>query len=87
VAAVYHNIGNLESAAGKAELALDYFRKVEEIRKKQGVAAENQLALLYLCMGRCYSSQGKYKEAMEMLQRSESLFVRTIGADKHFMAQ
>lgn len=93
LAAVYHNMGNLESAAGNYDAAMDYFRKTEAIRMTQGETAENQLALLYLCIGRCMALETAlegaqdYAEAQNMVSRAENLFARTIGAEKHFMAQ
>lgn len=64
-----------------------HFERAVDIRLKQGDTAANQLALLYLCIGRVYALQDNYKEARAMFSKSEALFVRTLGPEKHFMAQ
>jgi tetratricopeptide (TPR) repeat protein len=87
VAAVVHNMGNLESAAGNYELAKENFDRAVSIRVKQGETAANQLALLYLCIGRVHHLEGDYDEAMKTYAKAENLFVRTLGAEKHYMAQ
>jgi tetratricopeptide (TPR) repeat protein len=83
---MYHNMGNLETGCERYDVAMDYFTKAVNIRKVLGDRAAGQLALTYLCIGRLYSFQKKFEEAMKMLAHSEALFVRTSGADTHFMA-
>jgi tetratricopeptide (TPR) repeat protein len=87
VAAILHNMGNLESAAGNYLEATELFNRAVKIRDVQGETAANQLALLYLCIGRNYFWQRKYDDAMKSYAKAENLFVRTLGADKHYMAQ
>lgn len=57
------------------------------IRHQQGDTAANQLALLYLCMGRNEFWKRNFNEAEKLYRMAETLFARTLGADKHFMAQ
>lgn len=86
VAYMYHNMGNLETGCGRYEEAMDHFTKAVNIRRDLGDRAAGQLALTYLCIGRLYYFQRKFDEAMKRLAQSEALFVRTSGADTHFMA-
>lgn len=86
VAFMLHNMGNLETGSGRYKEAIEYFAKAVTIRSAQGDFAAGQLALTYLCMGRLYSFQRKYDEAMRSLANAEALFVRTCGAETHFMA-
>ena len=83
---LYHNMGNLETGSGRYVEAMEYFKKAVDIRRAQGDRAVGQLALTYLCIGRLYYFQRKFEEAMKMLADSESLFVRSSGAETHFMA-
>jgi tetratricopeptide (TPR) repeat protein len=83
---MYHNMGNLETGCGRYEEAMVYFTKVVNIRRAQGDRAAGRLALVYLCIGRLYYFQRKFEEAMKMLADSEALFVRSTGAETHFMA-
>jgi hypothetical protein len=53
--------------------------------KKSGDGAAIQLAVTYLCMGRAKMLAGELNEAMKQTTLAESLFLRTIGADKGFM--
>lgn len=80
-------MGNLETAAGDYDKAMEYFDRAVKIRLAQGDTAANQLALLYLCMGRVDSLRKDYDRALKMFGRAENLFVRTLGAEKHYMAQ
>jgi tetratricopeptide (TPR) repeat protein len=75
------------TAIGDYDDAMQFFQKAIEIRNKQGEEAANQLGLLYLCIARVYSLQQKWDETERNLNKSENLFVRTIGAEKHYMAQ
>jgi tetratricopeptide (TPR) repeat protein len=86
IAYMYHNMGNLETGCGKFEEAMEYFTKAANIRRSLGDRAAGQLALTYLSISRLYYFRGMYDEAMKMLESSEALFVRTQGADTHFMA-
>jgi tetratricopeptide (TPR) repeat protein len=83
---IYHNMGNLETGCGRYEEAMEHFTKAVVIRRALGDRAAGQLALTYLCIGRLYYFQQKFEEAMKMLADSEALFVRTSGAETHFMS-
>jgi tetratricopeptide (TPR) repeat protein len=87
VAASTHNMGNLEAATGDFEKAMGYFKRAVEIRLAQGETAANQLALLYLCIGRVHTQLEDFDKALKMFSQAESLFVRQLGAEKHYMAQ
>lgn len=80
-------MGNLETAMGDYEKAMEYFEEAIAIWKAQGDTAANQLALVYLCIGQADSLRKDYDKAMKMLGRAEALFVQTLGAEKHYMAQ
>jgi tetratricopeptide (TPR) repeat protein len=86
VAFMLHNMGNLETGSGRYEEALEYYNKAIKIRQQQGDRSAGQLALTYLCVGRLFYFRGMYEEASKYLASSEALFVRTSGADTHFMA-
>lgn len=80
-------MGNLETATANYDMAMEYFDRAVEIRVLQGDTAANQLALLHLCIGRVFSLRKDYEKANKMFSTAENLFVRTLGAEKHYMAQ
>jgi len=86
IAATTHNIGNLETATGDYDKAMEYFDRAVKIRLAQGETAANQLALLYLCIGRVHTQREDFDKALKMFSQAENLFVRTLGAEKHYMA-
>jgi len=86
VASIYHNMGNLETARGNLQDSRNYFDKAISIWADGGDASASTLAFTYLCVGRMHMLQGNLTEAMNLTQLSEALFVRTMGADKGFMA-
>jgi tetratricopeptide (TPR) repeat protein len=77
VAAIYHNLGNLELARGNPEDSLLYFNRAIQIWKVGGDETAEQLALSYLCVGRVYMLQGKLADALKITSQSESLFTGT----------
>ncbi|KAH8752637.1 P-loop containing nucleoside triphosphate hydrolase protein [Hyaloscypha finlandica] len=77
LAAIYHNLGNLELARGNPEDSLLYFNRAILIWKDGGDETAQQLALSYLCVGRVYMLQGKLANALKMTSQSESLFTGT----------
>jgi hypothetical protein len=87
VAAVFNNLGNAELATGNLEDSMDYFNRAIPIWKAGGDKTATHLALTYLCVGRVHMLQGKLSEAMKWTTQSDAFFVRTIGADKGFMAK
>jgi len=80
------NMGNLETGCGRYDEAMELFTRAVSIHLALGDSAAAQLALTYLSIGRLYCVQGLYDEAMKTLASSEALFVRTFGAETHFMA-
>jgi len=86
IAFTLHNMGNLETGSGKYDEALEYYNKAIKIRQQQGDHVAGPLALTYLCVGRLHYFKEQYDEALRYLQSAEALFVRTAGADTHFMA-
>jgi tetratricopeptide (TPR) repeat protein len=86
VSNMLHNMGNVETASGRFEEAKKYFEKAIKSRIEQGDSAAFQLALTYLCMGRLYYLWGMHDEARKHISTSDTLFVRTSGADTHLLA-
>lgn len=82
-----HNIGNLESATGHYEKALEYYRRSVEIGLKIGDKAALLLGMTYLGIGCCHAHYKNFSEARRFFGQAEQLFVRTLGADKYFMAK
>lgn len=84
---ILHNLGNLESARGHYDEALEFFHRSREIRIRQGDLAASQLALSNLCIGRLHTLWGNNEEATKWLSQAELLFVRTLNTSKHYIAQ
>jgi tetratricopeptide (TPR) repeat protein len=82
----FHNLGNMEGAAGNHEKALEYFGRAVGYRIHMGDTAAIHLATTYLGIGRCYVAQKKFEDARKMYGQAEQLFIRVLGAQKHFMA-
>jgi hypothetical protein len=80
-------MGNLETARGNLQDSRNYFDKAISIWADGGDASASALAFTYLCVGRMHMLQGNLTEAMNLTQFAEALFVRTMGADKGFMAR
>jgi tetratricopeptide (TPR) repeat protein len=87
VAVSSQNMGNLETAAGNYERAMDFFNRAVDIWIAQGDEGANQLALIYLCIGRVDSLRKDYDKAARRFSTAENLFVRTLGSERHIMAQ
>jgi tetratricopeptide (TPR) repeat protein len=87
VASIYSNLGNLELATGNAEEASEYFDQSVKLWKEGGEATAFNLALTYLNIARLQKLRGQLDAAMETTMLSESLFKRTMGQDKGFMAK
>jgi tetratricopeptide (TPR) repeat protein len=87
VASAYSNLGNVELASGNIEDASDYYDRSVKLWMEGGDATASNLALTYLNMARLQKLQGQLDVAMRTTMLSESLFARTTGTDKGFMAK
>jgi tetratricopeptide (TPR) repeat protein len=87
VASSLSNLANVELASGNIEDASDYFDRSVKLWMEGGDATASNLALTYLNMARLQKLQGKLDIAMRTTMLSESLFARTMGTDKGFMAK
>ncbi|KAI0805273.1 P-loop containing nucleoside triphosphate hydrolase protein [Xylaria sp. FL0064] len=81
-----NNFGNLESAEGMYESALDLFEQARKIRVKLGADAVVPLAVTYMTTGRAYFLKGIYPEAMDNYEKAEEIFMKIFGPKGHFMA-
>jgi len=86
MASAYSNLGNVELASGNIEDASDYYDRSVKLWMEGGDATASNLALTYLNMARLQKLQGQLDVAMRTTMLSESLFARTTGTDKGFMA-
>jgi hypothetical protein len=80
-------MGNIESASDNLDEAMEYFSRAVPLRLVAGDSAASLLATTYLCIARVHHLKGEYDEAFRMCAQSEALFVRTAGADNHFLAK
>jgi hypothetical protein len=87
VAAIFNNFGNLELATGNPKWATDNFNKAMQIWVEGGDATAIQLAITHLCMGRVHTLRRNISDALKSTSLAETLFLRTMGADKGFMAK
>ncbi|KAG4441817.1 hypothetical protein IFR05_002681 [Cadophora sp. M221] len=86
IAAIYNNLGNLELAMGNEIEAEEYYIQSMNIWLIGGDKTAEQMAITYLCLARFHMLQCNFSEAMRYTSLSETLFVRTMGADMGFMA-
>jgi tetratricopeptide (TPR) repeat protein len=87
VAIILGNLGNVESAEGNYEEALELFQKAADIHSRLGDSQVLFLALSWMQMGRVYFLQEKPEDAHKMFQKSENLLQRTGSPNKHYLAQ
>lgn len=80
-------MGNLESASDNLDEAMEHFNRAVSLRLAAGDPAAILLATTYICIARVYFLKGDYNEAFKMTAQCEALFVRTAGADNHFLAK
>ena len=79
-------MGNLEYASENQPAAMAFLTHAIDIRSKAGDQSAGLLATSYLCIARVHQAQQELETAFKMLGKAEALFVRTIGAQAHFMA-
>lgn len=82
-----NNFGNLESAEGNYDDALDLFDRAKKIRVKLGPDAIVPLAVSHMTTGRAYFLKGMVREAMDNYKQAEAIFLDQFGPKAHFMAQ
>ena len=87
MASIYSNLGNVELATGNAEDASDYFDRSVKLWMEGGDTTAFNLAITYLNIGRLKKLRGQLDAAMRTTMLAESLFTRTMGADKGLMAK
>ena len=87
-AVVLANLGNVETAEGNYEKALEYLQQAAVIRETAGDEATVLLAVNYMQIGRVYALQnpGDDADAYEMYQKCEALLNRRVGRNKFFTA-
>ena len=81
-----HNMGNLSSAEGDPERALEYFEEAEDIRSRLGEDSAIPLAITNQGMGRAYFLQHKYDEALERYEKAELLAEQYAGKNSVVLA-
>lgn len=82
-----HNMGDLEAATGRYDEALEYYKRVVNIRLTIGDRVALLLGTTYLGIGRCYACTKNYSEARQFFGQAELLFVRAVGEFKYVTAQ
>lgn len=87
MAAIYNNFGNLELSTGNPKWAKENFDRAMQIWVAGGDSTAIQLALTHLCVGRLHTLKQNIDEAWRETNLAETLFLRTMGADKGFMAK
>lgn len=87
VAISFANLGNVESAEGNYDKALDLFQRAARIYTELGDSQVLFLALSWIQIGRVYFLQGLLDDAYKEFMRSENLLLRTGGPNKHYLAQ
>jgi tetratricopeptide (TPR) repeat protein len=82
-----NNFGNLESAEGNYDVALDLFDSAKKIRVQLEAEAIVPLAVSHMTTGRAYFLKGMPLEAMDNYKQAEDIFLDQFGPKAHFMAQ
>ena len=85
-AVVLANLGNVETAEGNYEQALEYLKQGAEIREAMGDDAATLLAVNYMQIGRVYALQDKKTDAYQMYQKCEGILNRRVGRNKFYTA-
>jgi tetratricopeptide (TPR) repeat protein len=80
------NLGNVEAATSNFEKALTCFEQAAAIHEHIGETASAMLGLNYLQIGRVYFLQGDHSRAYELYQKSEGIFNKQAGRNRHYTA-
>jgi tetratricopeptide (TPR) repeat protein len=80
------NLGNVESAKGRYDEALELLREAASIREAIGDDAAVLLALNYLQIGRVHFLQQNYEEAYKEYQKCEGILMKKSGRNTWFLA-
>ena len=83
----YHNLGNLASAEGRYDEALELLAKTEKVRTAAGQEALISLGLTYMMIGRVFTLQGKYSEASDRYDLAAEIFERSLGRSSQLTAE
>lgn len=86
MAAIYNNLGNLELASGNTDQSTEYFNRAIQIYESGGDKTATSLGITYLCIGRVNLLRRNLKEALRWTNKTEALFIRTIGSGELMMA-
>jgi tetratricopeptide (TPR) repeat protein len=74
-----NNMGNIESAEGNIDRALELFTEAEDIRSKLGEEVAISLAVTYLTRGRALYLKKEFEEAQENYTQAETIAIRFAG--------
>ena len=85
-AVVLGNLGNVETAEGNYQQALEYLMDAARIREGAGDEAASHLALAYMQIGRVHAWQNKDTEAYQSYQKCEGILNRRVGRNSLFLA-
>ena len=83
----YYNLGNLASAQGRYDKALEYFAKTEPIHIEAGEEAVVSLGMVHMMTGRVHFLRKDYAAASERYDMAEEIFKINPGPSSQLMAQ
>ena len=83
----YHNFGNLTSAQGHCDKALEYFAKTEPIRVEAGEEAIVSIGMIHMMTGRVHFLRKDYAAALDRYDMAEEIFKINPGSSSQLMAQ
>ena len=83
----YHNLGNLASAQGRYEEAMELLAQTERVRVAAGQEAVISLGLTHMMTGRVFSLQGKYSEALDKYDMAAEIFKLSLGPSSQLLAE
>ncbi|RTE84430.1 hypothetical protein BHE90_001017 [Fusarium euwallaceae] len=78
LANTYLNLGNLEAAEGRHDLAIPFFEKSMSTRQSI-VGAEGMVAVCHLTIARALLNKGDFKRAGEKMDESQKIFEQCFG--------